>query len=281
MTQRIRKSGIAGSWYPGNPRILREEIARFFPRVPDRGLGTDIGGIVAPHAGYDYSGQVSAHAYRQIRGISFDAVIVIGPSPRSFFRGVSAYPAGGYETPLGVVPVDETLAGELIESGPVVSDIPEAHTQEHSVEIQLPFLQSALGRFSFVPLIMGDQSRHICEALADTIVHAVGTRKTLIVGSSDLSHYHAYDRAMAMDRRVLEHLVRMDAAGLLQALEASSCEAGGGGPAAVTVMSARKLGADSAELLKYANSGDVTGDRSSVVGYASAAFFRAGQKNLS
>ena len=279
--QRIKKSVIAGSWYPGNPRILREEIERFFSRVPERGIGASIVGIVAPHAGYDYSGQVAAHAYRQLQGISFDAVIVIGPSHRSFFRGVSTYPVGGYETPLGVVPVDETLAGDLIGSGPVVSDMPEAHTQEHSVEIQLPFLQVALGGFSFVPLIMGDQNRETCEELAGTIVRAVGIRKVLIVGSSDLSHYHAYEKAVIMDRRALDHLVRMDAVGLLQALENGSSEACGGGPAAVTVMAARKLGADRAELLKYANSGDVTGDRSSVVGYASVAFFRAGSKNLS
>ena len=122
MAQRIKKSVIAGSWYPGDPRTLREEIERFFSRVPERGIGADaVVGIVAPHAGYDYSGQVAAHAYRQLRGISFDAVIVIGPSHRRFFRGVSVYPAGGYETPLGVVPVDEILAGDLIESGPVIS----------------------------------------------------------------------------------------------------------------------------------------------------------------
>ena len=277
--QRIKKSIIAGSWYPGNPRALREEIERFFSRVPEWGIGASIVGIVAPHAGYDYSGQVAAHAYRQLKGISFDAVIIIGPSHRSFFRGVSLYPVGGYETPLGVVPVDETLAGDLIGSGPVVFDMPEAHTQEHSVEIQIPFLQAVLGEFSFVPLIMGDQNRDTCEELAGTIVRAVGTRKVLIVGSSDLSHYHVYEKAVIMDRRAIDHLVRMDAVGLLQALEDGSSEACGGGPAAVTIMAARKLRADGAVLLKYANSGDVTGDRSSVVGYASVAFFRAGKKN--
>ena len=277
--QRIKKSVIAGSWYPGDPRTLQEEIERFFSRVPERDIGGAIVGIVAPHAGYDYSGQVAAHAYRQLRRNSFDAVIVIGPSHQRFFRGVSVYPAGGYETPLGVVPVDETLAGDIIESGPVVSAIPEAHTQEHSVEIQLPFLQVALGGFKFVPLIMGDQNRDTCEELAGAIVRAAGTRKVLIVGSSDLSHYHTYEKAVVMDRRALGHLVRMDATGLLEDLEAGFSEACGGGPAAVTVMAARKLGADRAELLKYANSGDVTGDRSSVVGYASVAFFGAGLKN--
>jgi len=147
------------------------------------------------------------------------------------------------------------------------------------VEIQLPFLQAALGGFSFVPLVMGDQSRDTCEELAGTIVRAVGTRKVLIVGSSDLSHYHAYEKAVVMDRRALDHLVRMDAVGLLKALEDGSCEACGGGPAAVAVMAARGLGAERAELLRYANSGDVTGDLSSVVGYASITFLRDSKKN--
>jgi AmmeMemoRadiSam system protein B len=279
--QRIKKSVIAGSWYPGDPRALREEIERFFSAVPERPIEGDIIGIIAPHAGYDYSGEVAAHAYRQLRGNAFDAVIVIGPSHRNFFRGVSVYPAGGYETPLGVVPIDETLAADLIGSGPIVSGMPEVHTQEHSVEIQLPFLQAALGGFKFVPLIMGDQNRDTCEKLAGAIVRAAETRKVLIVGSSDLSHYHTYEKAVVMDRRALDDLVRMDAAGLLEDLEAGFSEACGGGPAAVTVMAAQKLGADRAELMKYANSGDVTGDRSSVVGYASVAFFRAGIKKLS
>ncbi len=273
---RIKKSLIAGSWYPANPRLLREEIERLFSRVPERDIRGAIVGAVVPHAGYAYSGQVAAHAYEQLRGSSFDAVIVIGPSHRSPFRGVSVYPAGGYETPLGVVPVDETLAAAMIESGSVVSALPQAHGQEHSVEIQLPFLQVALGGFTFVPLVMGDQDQSTCEGLAEVIVRATGTRKVLVVGSSDLSHYHGYETAVAMDRRAVDHLVRMDAVGLLEELEAGFSEACGGGPAAVTVMAAKKLGADKAELLKYANSGDVTGDRSGVVGYASIVFFRAG-----
>jgi AmmeMemoRadiSam system protein B len=168
------------------------------------------------------------------------------------------------EAPLGLVPVDETLAEILSKAGGFPPY--RMHTQTFG-EIS-SFLQVALGGFNFVPLIMGDQSRGTCEELAGTIVRATGTRKVLIVGSSDLSHYHAYENAVVMDRRALDHLMRMDAGGLLQALEAGSCEACGGGPVAVTVMAARKLGADTAELLKYANSGDVTGERNNVVGYA-------------
>ncbi len=232
--------------------------------------------MVVPHAGYAYSGQVAAYAYRQVRDSAFDAVVLVGPSHRRPFRGVSVYASGGFETPLGVVPIDEGLARGILASGRDVSDTPDLHAQEHSLEIQLPFLQVAIGAFSLVPLMMGDQGAETCRGLAEAILRAAGNRRILIVGSSDLSHYHPYERALVMDRRALDPLERMDAEGLLQSLEAGSCEACGGGPAAVTIMTARGLGADRAMLLKYANSGDVTGDRSGVVGYASLLYEKAG-----
>ncbi|MCE5282136.1 MAG: AmmeMemoRadiSam system protein B [Deltaproteobacteria bacterium] len=275
---RVRRSAIAGSWYPGNPRRLREEIEGYFSRIPEGPLGGDPVGMVVPHAGYAYSGQVAAYAYRQVMGRAFDAVILIGPSHRQPFRGVSVYAGGGFETPLGVVPIDEGLAEGILANGRDVSDTPDLHAQEHSLEIQLPFLQVAFGAFSLVPLMMGDQGTETCRALAGAILRAVGNRRVLIVGSSDLSHYHPYERALVLDRRALDHLERMDSEGLLQSLEAGLCEACGGGPAAVTMMAARGLGADRATLLKYANSGDVTGDRSGVVGYASLLYERTGHE---
>ena len=266
---------MPGTWYPGSSGILREDIEHYFFRVPDRTLEGEIYGLIVPHAGYAYSGQVAAHAYKLIRGKVFDAVIVIGPSHRTPFRGVSIYTGGGYETPLGVVSVDEDLAREILRAGEVITSlVPEAHAQEHSLEIQLPFLQVALGRFAFVPLVMGDQNRETCQDLAKAVVRAAGKRRVLIVGSSDLSHYHPYEKAVEMDHRAIERMEKMDALGLLDVLATGASEACGGGPAAVTMMAAGKLGADRGEVLKYANSGDVTGDRSGVVGYASIVFYR-------
>ncbi|MBI4632900.1 MAG: AmmeMemoRadiSam system protein B [Deltaproteobacteria bacterium] len=271
----VRKSTIAGSWYPDNPQVLREEIAGFLRSVPDEEV-KGVVGLVAPHAGYVYSGQVAAYAYKLIRDRIFDHVIVIAPSHHAFFRGVSLYGQGGYETPLGVIAVDEALAGNIAAGSAIVASLPETHLREHSIEIQLPFLQVAFSRsFRFVPLLMGEQDLRTCEALADSVVGAVGESSVLIVGSSDLSHFHAYEQALKMDGRALYHMEKMDAAGLLDDIENRRCEACGGGPAAVTMMAARRLGADSAKLLKYANSGDVTGDRSSVVGYASAVFYKS------
>ncbi len=271
----VRKSAIAGSWYPGNPRGLRDEIEGALRRVPEEEIAGDIVGLVVPHAGYVYSGAIAAYAYKAIRGGSFDHVLVIGPSHHAFFHGVSLYDRGGYETPLGVVMVDEALAGKIAAAGTVVASLPEAHAQEHSIEIQLPFLQVVLaGAFPFVPLLMGEQDMRTCKALADAIVRAVGAGRVLIVGSSDFSHFHPYEQALALDGRALYHLERMDAAGLLEDVESGKCEACGAGPIAVTMLAARRLGAGTAKLLKYANSGDVTGDRRGVVGYAAAVFYK-------
>jgi AmmeMemoRadiSam system protein B len=270
----IRKSAIAGSWYPGNPGTLRADIDEFFQHVHEGKIDGQIMGLIAPHAGYAYSGQIAAYSYSTIRGDKFDAVVVIGPSHRTYFHGVSVYGKGGYETPLGVVPVDVSLANRIMATHDLISHIPAAHLQEHSVEIQLPFLQVALGDFNFVPLVMGDQSQHTCEALADSICAAVEGQKVLVVGSSDLSHFHSYDTAAKLDHVAISRIRNMDGQGLLVDLGNDACEACGGGPMVVTMMVSKKLGANGAELLKYANSGDVTGDKKSVVGYVSAVFYK-------
>ncbi len=274
MKEAVRKSVIAGTWYPGNPDVLRNEIEGFFKKVPATETGGTVVGVIAPHAGYVYSGEVAAHAYKLLKGDKFDSVIVIGPSHRAYFHGASVCNKGGFETPLGIVPVDADLAEGIISGGRRLSYIPAGHAQEHSVEIQLPFLQVALGAFKFVPIVMGDQGRQACVELAEAIARAVQGRKTLLVGSSDLSHYHDDDRARKLDSRILKCLESMDAETLLNDLESGSSEACGGGPMAVTMMAARRLGAGGSKLLKYANSGDITGDRNGVVGYASAVFYK-------
>jgi AmmeMemoRadiSam system protein B len=270
----IRRSVIAGTWYPGNPKILRADIENYLHNVPDEKIEGNIAGLIVPHAGYIYSGQVAAYAYKIIKGEPFDAIVVIGPSHRTFFHGISLYNRGGYETPLGVVPVDVAFANDIMAQSEMISHIPDAHAQEHSIEIQLPFLQVSLGAFRFVPVIMGEQDLQTCKALAESIVKGVGNRRALIVGSSDLSHFHAYEKAVKLDSLVLKHIEKMDDKGLIKDLESNVCEACGGGPAAVAMMVSEKLGAKKVKILKYANSGDVTGDRRSVVGYASVVFYQ-------
>jgi AmmeMemoRadiSam system protein B len=270
----LRKSVIAGSWYPGAPSILRRDIENYFNSAPYLELEGDVVGLIAPHAGYIYSGQIAANAYNLIRGNKYDVVIVVGPSHRIAFHGVSIFSGGGYETPLGIVPIAEELAKNIKNLSKTVVDVPQAHLQEHSVEIQLPFLQVALGDYLFIPLVMGDQNANTCHELAATIYEATRDKKILIVGSSDLSHFYNYKMAKKLDAVVLEHLKNGDAAGLLESLENRTAEACGGGPMVVAMLVARMMNANKAHLLKYANSGDVTGDNSSVVGYAAAVYCR-------
>jgi len=278
MKEGVRKSILAGTWYPGSPVVLRRDVENFLEKAMVEAEGQVVG-LIVPHAGYVYSGGVAAYAYKLVQGEVFDSVIVIAPSHRAHFRGASVYDRGGYETPLGVVSVDADLAGKIMARSDNISFIPGGHAQEHSLEIQLPFLQVALGSFKFVPIVMGEQGRRFCEELAGAIAESAAGKKVLLVGSSDLSHFHGYDTAKKMDFRVLKHLEAMDADGLLRDLETGFSEACGGGPMAVVMMAAGRLGADRARVLKYANSGDVTGDRSGVVGYAAAVFSRSVSEN--
>jgi AmmeMemoRadiSam system protein B len=271
---KVRKSVIAGSWYPGDPSVLRRDIAGYFRKVPDRELSGEVIGLIAPHAGYIYSGQVAASAYQLVRGKKYDGVVLIGPSHRVAFSGVSVWGSGFFETPLGRVPVHEKLAEEMKRASGILVDFPAAHAREHSLEIQLPFLQVALGDFSFVPLVMGDQNAATCRNLAEVIVQAGKNRRLLIVASSDLSHFHEDKKARALDGVALKHVQDDDAEGLLADLARNRTEACGGGPMAVAMLATRGLGASHSLLLKYAHSGEVTGDCQSVVGYASAVFYQ-------
>jgi hypothetical protein len=270
----IRKSIIAGLWYPGNPDVLRGDIEKYFSVASSLKLKGDIKALIAPHAGYIYSGQIAAYAYGLIRGEKYDTVIVIGPSHRVAFQGVSVFLGGGYETPLGIVPGDEAMGRKIISLNKDVQEIPAAHTSEHSIEIQLPFLQVALGKFSFVPLVMGDQNESTCQNLAQAIHEAAGDKRVLVVGSSDLSHFHDYQKAVKLDSVSIKYLEAADAEGLLKNLNANKTEACGGGPMVASILAAKKMGALKAKVLKYANSGDVTGDKTSVVGYVSAVYYQ-------
>lgn len=269
-----RKSVIAGTWYPGDPATLTGDIRNFLGKVPRQAVGGPVVGLVSPHAGYVYSGQIAAYGYRLIEGRRYDAVVVVGPSHRVMFHGASVWTSGGYETPLGVVPVDRELAGAILEAHPVMNSDRKPHAAEHSVEIQLPFLQVVLGSFAFVPIVMGTQDYRTCEAVADAIFRAAKGKDVLVVGSSDLSHFHTYEQAKRLDRTVVDLVQKRDHQGLARELEDGTCEACGGGPVIAAMLYAEKAGARGVKVLKVANSGDVTGDWRQVVGYLSAAFFR-------
>lgn len=276
--EQTRKPAVAGQFYSGDPVSLSRELTDFFKKAKKEPISGKIIGVVAPHAGYMYSGQVAAYAFKLLEGLSFETVVVISPSHIAYFQGASVYNGGAFETPLGAIPVDTTLAGKIADANERVFLSTKGHgfvgmRGEHAIEVELPFLQVVLGKFKLVPIVIGDQDWATCQALAEALMKALKGKSALIVASSDLSHYHPYDEAVRLDNIVVDRVNSFDPEGLFSDLAAGKCEACGGSPIAATMLAAKGLGADKAKVLKYANSGDVTGDKSAVVGYMAAVMF--------
>ena len=269
----IRRAAVAGSWYPGTADALARAVEGHLARVDASPAGRvdPLVALIAPHAGLMYSGPVAAHAYSQLRGRSFDVVVLVGPSHFVGFDGVSIVLSGGFETPLGVAEIDETCARAIAMASPIVREHPPAHQREHSLEMQLPFLQHLAPSTPIVPLVMGWQSRETARALGDALAAALAGVRALLVASTDLSHYHDARTAARLDGVVIDCVSRLDPDGLQEALDRTPDHACGGGPTVAVMRAARALGARDATVLHYADSGDVSGDKSSVVGYLAAA----------
>ena len=270
----IRESVIAGSWYPGHPTVLRKDIERYLEKAQPPPLSGELRALIVPHAGYMYSGGVAAHAYRLLQDRPFERVVIVAPSHRARFKGASVYSLGGYRTPLGVVPLDREIVDGLLRHSSVVRFVPEADAEEHSLEIQLPFLQVVLEEFRLTPIIMADQSLPFCEKLAEVLCETCRDLDVLLIASSDLSHFHPYAEAKQLDQVVCDRVASFDPTGLSRDLQAGECEACGAGPMMTTMLAAKGLGANKAKVLNYANSGDVAGDKRGVVGYLAAALFQ-------
>jgi AmmeMemoRadiSam system protein B len=269
----IRRAAVAGSWYPGRAAALASEVDAHLAAA-DRG-GADVDGdlvaLIAPHAGLMYSGPVAAHAYRLLRHRAFDVAVLVGPSHFIGFDGVALYPDGGFDTPYGVAPIDAACAAAIAAATPIVHDRPAVHAREHSLEVQLPFLARLAPAVPIVPLLMGYQTREIAAALGDALAVALRGRRALLIASTDLSHYHDAATASALDRIVIDCVARFDPDGLQAALDANPEHACGGGPMVAVMRAAKGSGARDAVILDYADSGDVSGDKSAVVGYLAAA----------
>lgn len=272
-TQRsVRKAAVAGTWYPGDAARIAAEVEAYLAVAGPRTLPGRLVALISPHAGLRYSGPVAAYGYSLLRGRSNLTVVMVGPSHHYAFDGVSVYGRGAFETPLGTVPVDEEVASALLAGEPRIVDVPSPHRDEHSLEMQLPFLQHLVPGLRIVPALMGSQSRSEVEALARALARALAGREALLVASSDLSHYQPAAVANRLDALVVGDVERFDAETLMDRLEASHGHACGGGPIVAVMNAARSLGADRATVLRYADSGDAgEGDKSRVVGYLSAA----------
>jgi AmmeMemoRadiSam system protein B len=267
----VRRAAVAGTWYPGTREALERAVdAHLASAHPVKDACPRA--LVAPHAGLMYSGPVAAHAYQLVRGCAYEAVVLVGPSHFVGFDGVALWARGEWESPLGSVTVAAEIADAIAAAGGGV-DNQAPHVREHSLEMQLPFVARLMPGVPIVPIVMGFQTRATAESLGDALARAVTGRDVLLVASSDLSHYQDARAAAALDAVVLKHIEAMDAEGLMRALEREPGHACGGGPMVAVLRAARALGATRASVLRYADSGDVSGDKDSVVGYAAAAMW--------
>jgi hypothetical protein len=266
-TLEARAAAVAGFFYAREPEDLRREVRAMLAQAPVRpDLEDTPKALLVPHAGYAYSGPVAASAFALLArtGGGIRRVVLLGPAHRAPVRGLALPGATGFETPLGTVPVD-LEAVEALRDLPSVGTDRRAHAAEHSLEVQLPFLQAVLGPFSFVPLVVGEAS---AARVAEVLERLWGGPETLLVISSDLSHYHPYAEAVALDRRTCERIAG------LHLLEDAG-QACGAAPLNGLLLAARRRGLRAVPL-DLRNSGDTAGDRSRVVGYAAFAFFAGG-----
>ena len=270
----IRRSTASGSFYPADPETLRKQIDGFMESAEPLDLH-NIKAIISPHAGYIYSGQIAAYSFKQVAGTKYDSIVIIAPSHAEYFDYASVYHGDAYETPLGTVKIDKNRANALAESSPLVQQSSYGHRDEHSLEVQLPFIQTVFGKdMSIVPVVIGNQSRENIEELGSIAGELFSDDNILIIASTDLSHYHPYDTASKLDEKVSRLIGSFDTGGLMEEFISNKAEMCGGGPVLAAMMISAAMGADSSKIIKYANSGDVSGDRSAVVGYLSAAFYK-------
>jgi hypothetical protein len=269
----VRRAAFAGSWYPRSAAAIAAEVDGYLAEARPAPLAGRLLALVSPHAGLHYSGPVAAYGYSLLRGLEPLSVVLVGPSHRAAFEGLALQASGAWETPLGCAPVDEELAQALVVADAAIFDDPGLHRDEHSLEMQMPFLQRVMPGLRIVPVLMGTQAPEEVEALAAALARALQGREALLVASSDLSHYQPATVASRLDAEVIDAVARFDAEALMQRLLARDNVACGGGPVVAVMKAAKALGANRAAVLHYADSGDVgEHDKTHVVGYLSAAF---------
>jgi len=271
---KVRKPIVAGTFYAGTPEGLKEQIEWCYkhelgpgavPQVNDEGP-REVVALVVPHAGYIYSGPVAAHAYRELAADGvFDTAVILGPNHTGYGSPVSLWPEGVWKTPLGELEIDENLAHSLL--GGMIEADETAHIYEHSVEVQLPWLQYLYGKGKIVPIAMLAQDIETARQVGKAISRCGDN--IIIIASTDFTHYEPHSVAAEKDKSMIEAIINLDEAELYRRRESLNCTMCGYGPVASAIVAAKEMGAKKASLLKYATSGDMTGDFSRVVGYGS------------
>ncbi len=278
--ERIRRSAVAGGFYEADPEDLKKQIEWCFThpigpgKVPEKARVTPsrrIISVISPHAGYMYSGPVAAHGYLKIAlDGKPDLIIIVGPNHTGYGPSISVMSEGVWETPLGKIQIDSDTARKIISGCRYAKADHLAHIYEHSVEVQLPFLQYILGSdFMFVPIVMMIQEVETATCLGESIAKAVENKNVLLIASSDLTHYESHERAVKKDNLLIKAVLNMDVKEVFETIYKYDISACGPGAIATIIHASKILGAKNITLLKYATSGDVSGDKTHVVGYSS------------
>jgi len=277
-----RPAAAAGSYYNADPIALALECKQYIEQAKPEKSDIKPLAIISPHAGYAYSGSVAGYAFRSLQGQHYDAAIVISPCHVDYFPFASVYSGDAYVTPLGKVEIDKKLAADCVTLDNNVRFSERGHVTpfyqrgEHSLEIQLPLLQTVLPGIPIVPIVLGTMDRTVIQSLGESLSEIVSKKNVLLIASSDLSHYHDYGNCQKIDKRLMQSLQKMNPDPFYSGLISKDFEACGGGPITAVLIAARAAGANSVDILQYLNSGDVAGgDRSRVVGYMAAAIYKS------
>ena len=262
----IREPFVAGQFYPDNPDVLKETLDKLLGKVS--GEKVRAVSIVSPHAGYIYSGAVAGATFAQIEVP--DSVILIGPNHTGLGERFSVMNEGTWRTPLGDIAIDTRLAEAVVEGSELFRADAAAHTQEHSLEVQLPFIQRLNSRAKIVPITVMGADFEDCDEMATAIAAAIKNynEEVLIVASSDMNHFESEETTQRKDRLAIKELLELNAKGLLKITDKESISMCGAVPAAITILASKKLGARTAKLTSHQTSAETSGDYSNVVGYA-------------
>jgi len=262
----VRKAARAGMFYPGEREQLKQMLVKLMPDLAKK-QRTKAAGIMVPHAGYEYSGRVAGSVYSGIEVP--DTIVIVGPNHTGLGSLRSIMTEGAWETPLEITKIDTDLAVQIQKHSKYLEADEEAHIEEHSIEVQLPFIQLINPDAKLVPICLADYSPDVCEDIAKAIVLSISKKRDiLIVASSDMTHYEPGATAKQKDKIALERILTLDPDGLLETVAVNNITMCGSGPVAIMLHACRLLGAKSAQLIRYETSGETTGDFSSVVGYA-------------
>lgn len=281
----IRPAAFSGSWYAGTPQGLKEQIEECFnhrlgpgklPKVAEKGPRKVLG-LVSPHAGYMYSGPVAAHGYYKLAADGVpDTVVILSPNHTGRGSALAIMNEGAWRTPLGDAKIDATTAEKILLESRIIDVDNKAHAYEHSIELQLPFLQYLYSsNFKFVPICFAMQDLQSSQEVGQSVARALSGKNALVIASTDMTHYEPHESAQRKDRMAIEAAMKMDEEKYYSMVESHSITTCGVGPVVAAITATKALGGNKGQLLCYKTSGHVTGDYSAVVGYASISFTKS------